>query len=153
MLPPVQPRADSCPNPYSVSGFVNSVNVGQSVQVGTIQLELMNSDSETTTFNGGLVVGRITSLNATPGSTRATATLDHQIVFEEGSTIQTEGDSGSLTASTDCSFDVIETINNIWGTKEFKKASGTVTATGTVSYCTGANGNTFIFSGTVCLQH
>ena len=80
--------------------------------------------------------------------------LDHNIIFTDGSRIETDGDVAQIVGVIDpiCSFHVVETISNFWGTKKFKKASGEITALGTISFCDGENGNHFDLSGTVCLK-
>lgn len=123
---------------------INTINVSESVQVGTIHLKLSNGFEE----DGG-VIGRITSQNETGGST-----LDHNVFFTDGSRIETTGDQAQITGGdgSGCSFTVEETINDFWGTKTFKRASGTIEAKGTINFCEGTNGNYFTLSGTLCLK-
>ena len=124
---------------------INTINVSESVQVGTIHLKLSNGFEE----DGG-VIGRITSQNEYTGA----STLDHNVFFTDGSRIETTGDQAQITDDdgSGCSFTVVETINDFWGPKTFKRASGTITAEGTISFCEGANGNSFKLTGTVCLK-
>ena len=144
---------DECKTEVNVAGTIETTNVSQTIQVGTIHLQLSQGEEENKEVvfekNGG-IIGRITSQNADTGET----TLDHHIFFTDGSKIETTGDRAQITADhgTGCSFDVTEIISDFWGTKEFKRASGEITANGTISFCEGANGNHFELGGTVCLK-
>jgi len=141
--------SDECKLETTVTGTVDTVNVSQSIQVGTIHLQLSNANGEVVFEEDGGVIGRITSQNTSGGST-----LDHNIIFTDGSRIETDGDVAQIVGVNDpaCSFSVVETISNFWGTKKFKQSSGEITAIGTISFCDGANGNHFDLSGTVCLK-
>ena len=141
--------SDECKLETTVTGTVDTINVSQSIQVGTIHLQLSNANGEVVFEEDGGVIGRITSQDMSTGI----STLDHNIIFTDGSRIETDGDVAQiLSVPPTCSFEVMETISNFWGTKEFKKASGEITAIGTISFCEGANGNHFDLSGTVCLK-
>ncbi len=140
-----------------VSGYVNTTNIYNDgiptgMQAGEVHLILTSKDGN----NGDLldkiggVVGRITSQD----NFGRPATLNHNMIFEDGVVIETTGDEVKEFAPTypfdSCSFNMVEEITNIWGTKEFKNASGTITATGTINLC--GESNQFILTGTVCLK-
>jgi hypothetical protein len=136
---------------HNVVGSIDTINVGQSVQVGTIHLQLISEKKGKVVFEeDGGIIGRVTSINT--GVYPIESTLNHHIVFADGSTIETNGDQAEMYPTSTCSFSVTETISNLWGTKQFKRASGVITANGTVSFCEGANGNHFDLEGTVCLK-
>lgn len=141
---------DECKSLTSVYGTVDTVNVSETIQVGTIHLKLINEKGDVKYEEDGAIVGRVTSSDPETGA----STLDHHIFFTDGSTIETTDDQAQLIPpfTSPCSFNVVETINNFWGTKEFKRASGNIYANGTISFCEGSNGNHFDLSGTVCLK-
>ena len=136
----------------TVTGTVDTVNVSQTLQVGTIHLQLTSENGKVVFEEDGGLIGRITSQNIETGE----STLNHHIIFADGSRIETTGDQAQITGPGPnypaCSFSVTEIISNFWGTKEFKRASGTITAEGYISFCDGQNGNHFDLSGTVCLK-
>ena len=142
---------NECKSEATVTGTVDTINVSQSVQVGTIHLILSDDKGEVFNEKGG-IIGRITSQSTNDYGVPIAATLDHDIIFANGR-IDTSGDKAQLTLAEDyCSFYVTETISDLWGTRFFKRASGEITAIGTISTCDGANGNHFDLSGTVCLK-
>ena len=145
---------DACKSLTTVSGSVDTINVSQSIQVGTIHLQLISVNNGKVVFEeDGGIVGRVTSQDTTGGST-----LNHHIIFADGSKIETNGDEAQITGVTSgdvvppCSFEVTEIISDLWGTRDFKKASGMIYAVGTVNFCEGTNGNHFDLQGTVCLK-
>ena len=140
---------DSCKSPATVYGSVDTINLTQSIQVGSIHLQLISDNNGKVVFEeDGGIVGRVTSQDSTGGST-----LDHHIIFADGSTIETNDDKAQITGVTSpCSFEVKEIISDLWGTRAFKKASGMIYAVGTVNFCEGTNGNHFELTGTVCLK-
>jgi hypothetical protein len=144
---------DACRSPATVYGSVDTINVSESLQVGTIHLQLISEKNGKVVFEeDGGIVGRVTSTN-TDEFPLIRSTLNHHIVFADGSTIETNGDQAEMYPTSACSFEpVIEIISNLWGTREFKKASGVILANGTVNFCDGTNGNHFELTGTVCLK-
>ena len=140
---------NECKSEATVTGTVDTINVSQSVQVGTIHLILSDDKGEVFNEKGG-IIGRITS-QSLDEQYRPIATLDHNIIFADGR-IETTGDEAILSPLSECFFQVTETISNLWGTRFFKRASGEITAIGTISFCDGENGNHFDLSGTVCLK-
>ena len=142
---------DTCKSPATVSGSIDTINISQTIQVGTIHLQLISEKNGKVVFEEeGGIIGRVTSINT--DAYPITSTLNHHAVFADGSTIATNGDQAEMYPTSECSFNVTEIISNLWGTKVFKRASGEITAMGTVSFCEGANGNTFNLSGRVCLK-
>ncbi len=138
-----------CNSLTTVYGTVDTINVSETIQVGTIHLQLMAENGTVKFEENGAIVGRVTSSDPETGE----STLDHHIFFADGSRIETEGDQAQITSfNSECSFNVSETISNFWGTKKFKRASGEIYAIGVVSFCDGENGNHFELSGTVCLK-
>jgi len=140
---------DECKKEAEVTGTIDTINVSQSIQVGTIHLILSDADDGEVVFDEkGGIIGRITSQEGLK------STLDHHIFLADGSGIETTDDEAQIIGDdgTGCSFAVTETITKLWGTKKFKRASGTIYATGTISFCEGANGNHFTLQGTVCLK-
>ena len=157
--------ANSFANPSctetTVSGTVTTTNIWSSpgilptVQTGTIHLMLTSDGGEEgNVFNEtGGILGRITSQNLNEG----TITLNHTVFFSEGNTLESMNDQAQIIAPTDntyTSFYVTETINNFWGTRKFKGASGEIRAgedeyPGIINY---GGENTFELSGTICLK-
>ena len=141
---------DECKKEAEVTGTIDTINVSQSIQVGTIHLILSDADDGKVVFDEkGGIIGRITSQEGLK------STLDHHIFLADGSRIETTGDKAQITGvngDPTCSFTVAEEISNIWGTERFKRATGKITAIGTVSFCDGQNGNHFDLSGTLCLK-
>jgi hypothetical protein len=145
----VTASGDECKSLTTVYGSVDTINVSETIQIGTIHLQLVADNGQVKYDEDGAIVGTVTSSNPETGE----STLDHHIFFADGSRIETTDDHAQITSiTTPCSFTVEETINNFWGTKAFKRASGDIHANGTVSFCEGSNGNHFDLEGTVCLK-
>jgi hypothetical protein len=136
--------------PHTVVGSIDTINVGQTVQVGTIHLELFSTNNELAFEEDGGIIGRVTSIDT--GAYPIESTLNHHVIFSGGSTIETTADQAIMWPTSECSFDVTEKISNLWGTKEFKRTSGEITATGSVNFCDGTNGNHFVLTGSVCFK-
>ena len=151
---------DECKTEVNVAGTIETTNVSQTIQVGTIRLILSDDKDKVVFDKKGGIIGRITSQSQDETTGLPKSTLDHHIIFTDGSRIETNGDIAELkwppiafdANGEPCAFNVTETVSDIWGTKTFKRASGTITATGTISFCEGANGNRFILDGKVCLK-
>jgi outer membrane lipoprotein SlyB len=149
----------SCPKDSretAVSGTVSTINISETQQVGSIELTLIkNGDGKVLFDQHGTVVGTITGTD-TDEAGRPVTILSHVISFDDGSSIETMGDTATILYPTSeqlCSFVVEEIISNFWGTQIFKRATGTIRADGEISFppaC--ANQNQFDLSGTVCLH-
>ena len=142
----------SCPDGFKeteVYGSVSTQTISETQQVGSIELELVRYENDKTLFNmQGAIIGTIVGKND-----YEQILLDHTIVFEDGSTIQTSGDTATPQGFvTQCDMAVEELISNFWGTGVFKRASGNIVANGTIGVCPPpGNTNSFSLSGTVCL--
>ncbi|NOQ76543.1 MAG: hypothetical protein GQ475_01870 [Methylococcaceae bacterium] len=135
---------------YTVVGTVDTKNISPIIQAGQVTLELTAADGTVDPYTiVGAIIGRVTS----QGAYGLPATLNHNMIFEGGEVIETTDDLViSLDLQTECSFAVTEEITDIWGTEQFKKASGNITAEGTVNLCDGDNHNHFDLEGTICLK-
>jgi hypothetical protein len=132
-----------------VTGTVSTSSLGETMQSGTIDLQLTSIKKGKVLFDDhGAIVGRIT----VPTDEFGLTILDHNMIFDGGSTIETSGDIAQIVGLPDefLNFPVEEIISNFWGTKTFKRATGTINASGTVNPYTGLND--FILSGTVCIR-
>lgn len=155
---------------YEVGGTVETENVSDTVQVGTIYVELTNKMTGEVEFaEEGLLIGTITD------SDMITTTLSHHAQFSSGNKFTTVGDkavithpfvrrvledeSGSPILGEDgqpipCSFFIAETLTDITkGSKFFaksKKVLQSVHADGYVSRCPDENSNFFELSGEFC---
>lgn len=145
--------AGVCPNNYketSVSGYVQTANISETLQIGTVQLTLLRLQNQKVEFDQlGAIVGTVT--DSSEGG--AITYLDHSLFFGNGTKIQTEADVAQIIGiNSECSFDVLETITNFTGTKDLQGATGSIIATGTVNFPPCGNQNSFTLSGTVCLK-
>ena len=147
----------SCPSGYtetSVSGSISTINISETQQFGSIEMQLTNTNKSGKVLfdEGGTLIGTITGQTVDDYG-RPVSILSHSIKFNDGSTIETVGDEATITgANSSCSFVVEEFISNFWGTQTFKRATGEIRADGSISfppYC--ENQNTFELKGTVCL--
>ena len=147
--------ADTCPQTFretTVSGTVTTTNISETMQLGTIEMQLIGVKHGKIRFDEqGAIVGRITGQTQDDYG-RLVSILDHTIIFEDGSTIETSGDEATLTGYPDESgnIPVAEVISNFWGTSAFKRARGTIQADGSINVYGGQN--EFVLSGTVCLK-
>ena len=149
-----QVATGACPDKAletSVSGVVTTRNLSEVMQVGSISLQLTSVDKQKVVFDdSGALIGRITDQSVDEYG-RPVSHLDHTIVFDGGDSIETTGDAAVISGYADqCNLIVEEVISDFWGTKAFKKASGSIHATGTINVCGGEN--YFELSGTVCLK-
>ena len=144
--------ANDCPKHFqetSVSGSVSTLSVSEIMQSGTIDMQLTSTQKGKVLFDDhGVIVGRITTATDEYGMT----ILDHTIIFEGGSTIDTSGDVAQVVGAPDefGNFPVEEVISNFWGPKTFKRATGTIYASGSINPYNGIN--EFVLSGTVCIK-
>jgi hypothetical protein len=142
----------SCPDGFKeteVMGSVYTQSISELQQVGSIELELVRYENGKTMFDmQGAIIGTITGENE-----YGQILLDHTIVFADGSSIETSGDTATpLEFVSQCDLAVEELISNFWGTGVFKRASGQIIADGTIGVCDPpGNTNTFSLSGKVCL--
>jgi hypothetical protein len=148
--------ADTCPNNFretAVTGTVTTTNISETMQLGSIEMQLTGVKQGKVRFDErGAIVGRITGQTQDIYG-RPVTILNHTIVFEDGSTIETSGDEATLNGYPDESgnIPVTEIISNFWGTGAFKRASGTIHADGSINVYGGQN--EFVLSGTVCLKN
>lgn len=152
---------------YEVGGTVETENVSDTVQVGTIYLELTNKMTGEVEFaEEGSLIGTITH------SDMITTTLSHYAEFSPGNKFTTIDDKASVTINPDtgsvirrvfldengqpipCSFFIAETLTDIKkGSKFFAKSRKfpqSVLANGYVSRCPDENSNYFDLSGEFC---
>jgi hypothetical protein len=148
--------ADTCPQNFretAVTGTVTTTNISETMQLGSIEMQLTDVKHGKVRFDEhGAIVGRITGQDLDDWG-RPVTLLDHTIIFEDGSTIETSGDEATLNGYPDESghIPVAEIISNFWGTGAFKRASGTIHADGSINVYGGQN--EFVLSGTVCLKN
>ena len=155
----------ACPNGeiYEVGGTVITINTSETTQLGNpfgipgtgIQIDLYDSD-------GVLYYGSPTGIIAgeTVSQTGAVILLNHEIDLLDGNTISTLGDMAILRFpplafdgnGDPCAFGVTEVISDFEAEgDDIGGATGFITATGTISFCPGANMNTFELGGRLCL--
>jgi hypothetical protein len=149
-----QAIAGACPNESqetTVSGTVTTSNISETIQVGAISLQLTSVHKQKVVFEeSGALIGRITDQSFDEYG-RPVSRLNHTIVFESGDSIETSGDQAVISGVlTECDLVVDEVISDFWGTKAFRKASGTINASGSINICGGQN--RFELSGTICLK-
>ena len=134
-----------------VSGTVTTTNISPAIQIGSIDLQLTSPKTGKIVFDEqGALIGRVTEQYFDEWG-RPVSLLDHTIVFEGGDTIETSGDVAVINGATsECDLLVDEVISSFWGTKFFKRATGTINAGGTINIC--GDNNQFALSGTVCLK-
>ena len=142
--------ADECKETATVSGSVNTTNISDTIQIGTVKLNLESDKNGREVFDEfGGIVGRV--IESTPET--GTSVLNHSLFFEDGTRVETQGDVAQiLYPITACSFAVTETISNYVGSGVFKGATGNIVAEGTVSVPPCKNENSFTLSGTVCIK-
>ncbi len=144
----------------SVSGTVDTLNVSQSLQVGTIDMRLTSVKKDKVLFDQrGAIVGQVVGM--VPGEGPLTVFLDHDITFANGVEIETSGDTATVYGDPTTQLDVpvMEVIDNFWGSKIFRKATGEIVAQGTLNILQGYTPagdpilrNEFELSGTLCLK-
>lgn len=150
--------AGDCPKNFqevTVSGEVNTQNINEYVQVGTINMQLTSVKKDKVLFDqSGAVVGQITGF--VEGAYPPVVLLDHDITFADGIEIETSGDRATIYGdpSTEVNVKVDEVIDNFWGTKIFKKATGKILATGLLNTFdeSGNLHNYFELSGSLCIR-
>jgi len=136
-------------------GTAVTVNVSQTKQVGQLCL-VMEDDNGSVVFDDcGALIGTVTETDAYGQPTK----LSHTAVFELLESFKTVDDQPLYSVplgdpgSTPCAFSVGEAFTQLkWGTGIFRGGSLNATAEGTVSFCPGANRNTFEISGEACLR-
>ena len=157
---------------YAVMGEVNTENVSDLVQIGSIVLTLTNKDSGDVEFSEeGLLIGTIT------GSNMVKTFLSHHAEFSPGNMFTTRGDEAIPTppfvrrfleddngnvvlddngAPIPCSFFITETLTDIEKASKFfaktRKVKQAIVAEGWVSRCPDDNTNEFVLSGEACLK-
>ena len=158
--------ANECPKNFqevTVTGTVNTQNVTADMQVGTIHMQLTSVKKGKLLFDQpGAVVGQITAQGIDPETGLPFAYLDHDITFADGVEIETNGDLATIYGdpTTGSPVPVVEIIKNFQGTKTFKKATGTIVATGYLNNTVEYNSNTgeyssynsFVLSGSLCIK-
>jgi len=149
-----QAAAGACPEKSletAVSGSVTTRNISETMQLGSISLQLTSVDKHKVVFDdSGALIGRITDQSLDEYG-RPVSFLNHTIVFSGGDTIETSRDQAVISGYlSNCDLAVDEVISDFWGTKAFKNASGTINATGSINVC--GDENRFELSGTVCLK-
>lgn len=136
------------------------------VQAGTVTLKLdrldPNKKAKTLFEQTGAVVGQVTGfVLPTPDPDSypyPVVYLDHDMTFANGVTIETSGDQavvyGDPFEASVQGTDVVETINNFSGTKNFRNATGTITAVGTINrFCDDYElCNDFMLDGEMCIK-
>ncbi|MEH6636153.1 MAG: hypothetical protein V7700_11565 [Halioglobus sp.] len=142
---------------HDVSGSVSTENVTPTIQIGDISLEMGAVFSET-----GSLVGNITGSDGF-----FTTFLSHKARFPQGDSFVTKDDTavpdfqyyGNPVRTLDvdgnaCSYWITENITHIErGTGFFKNVTTVnVTATGYISNCPDENKNSFVLSGTLCVE-
>ena len=134
-----------------VSGTVTTQSVSETMQVGTISMQMTTVEKGKVVFDEtGALIGQITGQSMDEFG-RPVSFLNHVIVFEDGSTIETNGDVATLVDDyNQCDPRVEEVISDFWGTKTFKKSTGTINADGRINFCTGEN--QFELSGTISIK-
>ena len=158
--------ANECPKNFqevTVTGTVNTQNVTADMQVGTIDMQLTYVKNSKLLFDQlGAVVGQITDQGIDPLTGLPFAYLDHDITFANKVEIETNGDIATIYGdpTTGAPVPVVEVINNLQGTKIFKKATGEIIATGQLNSNVEYNSNTnefisynyFELSGSLCIK-
>jgi hypothetical protein len=143
-----------CPNGYTetdVQGEIFTQSISQIDQFGSINMTLTNTNKKGKVLfsESGTLEGLITD-QLVVGGVPVSTTLSHSIIFNDGSTIETEGDEARIVGGDGfCTVFVEEVISNVWGTQTFKRVTGEIVATGSLNVCTYTN--EFTLSGTVCL--
>ena len=138
----------------TVTGTVDTLVVSQFVQAGTIDLQLESVKTNKVLFDErGAVVGQIT--NVDPTNFPIIVTLDHDITFDDRVKIETTGDQATVWGDPNSQLyvPVVETLSNFSGTKNFRKATGEIRATGflNVPKFDGLH-NEFELSGSLCIK-
>lgn len=143
--------------PVTVNGRVTTQNLSTTKQVGQICLTLIASDGREVFDDCGALLGRITSMDPTTG----TSTLNHTALFEHRNSFHTVNDVAQITgvlavdeAGVPCEMAVQEHITKLrWGTGIFNKATLDVWANGSISSCSDKNLNTFQLNGQACIRN
>lgn len=154
---------------YDVEGTVETTNVSDTVQIGTIHLVLRNQSTGDIEFNEeGSLVGNITGTDGIP-----TTILTHTAKFSPGNRFTTRGDVAIVTGvekfvsekngdlildgngyPIPCSFSIRETITDLRKGSEFfakaKRVEQNIIAEGYVSKCPDESQNWFELSGKFC---
>ena len=151
------PAAAQCDKNFqevSVQGAVTTQVISEQMQVGTIDLRLESIKTNKVLFDQrGAVVGRITAIN--PNVFPVEALLDHDITFDDGVALETTDDTAAIYGDPSSSWyvSVEETISNFSGTKNFRKATGEIKATGFLNVPKGDGlYNEFTLSGSLCIK-
>lgn len=92
--PPAQAELDFkvCQKSYSVSGNVHTRIISPALQVGEAQMTITDTAGTKIFEQTGGIIGKVNFLDQSKGTTN----LDHYLVFNEGSVIQTHGDQGQI---------------------------------------------------------
>ena len=137
-----------------VTGEVNTQNLNPYVQVGTIDMQLTSVKNGKVLFDQlGAIVGQITGIDESEYP--PVVILDHDITFADGVEIETNGDRATAYGdpTTEVDVPVVEVISNFWGSKTFRKATGEITAVGTLNTTGGEKlYNHFELDGSLCIK-
>lgn len=150
---------NSCSEIGHVSGWVKTINLNESMQTGFVKLDIQ-VDGEIFFKRKGVIIGQIVDQGFNELGL-PTSTLEHNMYFGKGIRLETAGDkatlipTGKLENGIPCEFNVVEMIMDATGTRRLKGLSNdqhNIIATGTVSFCSDNNANTFDLAGTVCIN-
>jgi hypothetical protein len=151
--------ADSCNKVGQVSGRINTVNLSDKVQTGSIVLKIKVNHIPYY-FNKGRIIGRTIDTGIDANTGQPYAIMEHNMFFGWQTILATNNDTGLLTPTrflngVPCAFDVTEKISEGIGTNRLKVLSNhthEVIAKGSFSFCPDNNRNILKLSGTVCLD-
>jgi len=143
---------------YSVGGKVKTVNLNESIQSGTIKIDLTNASGDEIFISKGQLNGYITG-----AVSYTTILLKHVATLKDGSSFETSDDVAELDLTVPraydengpCSFYVKEHITNItMGTGFFDDVESVdIMADGYISYCLQDKyENKFVLSGEICVN-
>jgi hypothetical protein len=146
--------AETC---YNVEGDVNTINVSENAQQGTIKLVLKDELHNEVFSDSGELYGLITG-----ASSDGTIFLSHTALFSKKmDRFITIGDKSIITGirklnddDVPCSYFISENINTIaFGSGFFKKVTSVnINADGFISTCISENENGFDLSGEICVK-
>ena len=151
--------ADSCNKVGHVSGRIDTTNISDKVQTGSVML-MVKVNHRPFYFNKGRIIGRTVEQGVDSDTGQPYAIMEHNMFFGWQTILATSNDQAIFTPThfingAPCAFDVTEKITEAIGTDRLKSLSNSeheVIAKGSVSFCPGSNHNSFKLSGTVCLD-
>lgn len=141
-----------CQKSYSVSGTVHTRIISPALQVGETDL-IFKDAAGTEIFKGkGGIIGKINFFDQTTG----VASLNHYLVFEDGSSLATHADKGQVLGQCpdqrlkiNLSITEFSSATQIFE-NAYMPSDGGLTAEGCINMQPGGE-NDFTLSGTICL--